>query len=369
MTDTRALVEAALKPRVDAAKLYMPTFSNATDLVLARPDIIYWTDSYGDTYLDFTSGAGVMPLGWAYRRMYEASADQLDCYSHAAELGQTTQFWEAEYAKRISETFPAKDGVPQQVLYTGSGDRAKAIASYLVSGNRGAIRTLYDGHELTADDAALVVEFCSPTFEVYNVSLLHEEVKRAKSLGVPVIAVETNTGFGRCGTLWAQEEWRVEADITVLGEAGGGGFAWGAIVADPKYFAAVANMEPLVLPGNEIACAAGNVLLSEITEPILENVRDTGYVLEAGLAGLVEDFPPLVASFRGIGLNYALVLESPAMSKAFIAKCREAGVITSASHRRPEVMRMTPPLIISDLELRRGVDRIGSALMDLSQEN
>ncbi len=92
-----------------------------------------------------------------------------------------------------------------------------------------------------------------------------------------MIIDETRTGYGLTGVLWAQQLYGIEADITVLGGAGGGCFPFGAVVAPSLYFDGCRPASRQA--GNPVICAAGKATLDQLTPTLLEHVTDVGIVL------------------------------------------------------------------------------------------
>jgi len=197
---------------------------------------------------------------------------------------------------------------------------------------------------------------------------IQQLVQRVQSAGGVVIIDEVQTGYGRTGTFLAQEQYGVDADITCLGKAGGGGLPFGAVVSSRE------NFEKLQSPalshlstfgGNPLVMAAGLATLEQIDGMLLEHVVDAGHKLEDGIASLANQFPEIVVGQRGLGLMRGLILKDPSLTEPFYLLARQKGLILHFKLNAGNCLRMSPPLIISEREIGRAVDIMADVCLDL----
>lgn len=148
------------------------------------------------------------------------------------------------------------------------------------------------------DMAAVVVELVQVDNGAQRlpVEFLAALRQRCRQEGTLLVVDETFTGFGRTGRMFAQETYGVTADITILGGALGGGLPLGAVVTDREIFDHVdpIHAEEVAAGGSLMACSAGLITMTQITEGVLRNARQVAVALEDGLRTIEKDFPTCV---------------------------------------------------------------------------
>jgi len=177
-----------------------------------------------------------------------------------------------------------------------------------------------------------------------------------------LILDEVQTGMGRTGTLWAYEQAGIEPDIMTSAKGLGGGVPVGAVLA--KEHAAV--FEPgdhgNTFGGNPLATAAGTHVMQRLTEGgVLENAKARGEQLARRLHGLEDRFE-VVRGVRGVGLLQGLELHQE-IAVDVVGAGIQLGVLLNPV--RPDVVRMMPPLTITEEEVDRGVDLLEAALQQV----
>jgi acetylornithine/N-succinyldiaminopimelate aminotransferase len=178
---------------------------------------------------------------------------------------------------------------------------------------------------------------------------------------------EIQCGMGRTGTLFAHWQDGVRPDIVTLAKALGGGFPIGALLAGP----AVADVMQFgahgtTFGGNPLAAAVARVALHKLaSEDISDNVARQSAALRAGLAALGEELD-LFSEVRGRGLMLGAVLKAPHAGRAgeILDRAAEHGLLLLQAG--PDVVRLLPPLNISDAEVADGLARLGKALRQSS---
>jgi acetylornithine/N-succinyldiaminopimelate aminotransferase len=174
---------------------------------------------------------------------------------------------------------------------------------------------------------------------------------------------EIQSGMGRTGTLFAHAHDHVTPDIVTLAKALGAGFPIGAMLAGPK----VADIMQFgahgtTFGGNPMAAAVARVALRKLASPaVLLNVERQGNDIRAGLNKLNHDLQ-LFAEIRGRGLMLGAVL-----AEAYKGRAGEILDLAAAHgllilQAGPDVLRIVPPLTLTDEETAEGLQRLGEAL-------
>jgi len=172
------------------------------------------------------------------------------------------------------------------------------------------------------------------------------------SRGVAVIFDEVQCGLGRTGTLFAYEQTGVVPDLLTLAKPLGGGLPMGAVLVTGAIAAALKPGDhATTFGGGPLVAGVALDVLRTIGEPaFLAEVRRKGTWLGERLRGLA-DRTRRVAQVRGRGLMWGVELTEPAAPYVAQARERHLLVVTAG----PTVLRLVPPLVISDQELERGV--------------
>lgn len=189
--------------------------------------------------------------------------------------------------------------------------------------------------------------------------------------GILLIADEIQTGFGRTGRMFACEHEGVEPDLLLLAKSLGNGLPLSAVVGRADVMDAV---EPGGIGGtyggNPVACAGALAVLDVFaSEPLLERAEAIGRRLRNGLEALRER-SPLVGDVRGLGAMVAIELvrdrrtrePAPTETDEVHARCFEGGMLLAKSGLYGNVIRLLPPLVMSDELVDRGLSILGRAL-------
>jgi 4-aminobutyrate aminotransferase-like enzyme len=181
-----------------------------------------------------------------------------------------------------------------------------------------------------------------------------------------LIADEILTGFGRTGTMWASEQFDLKPDIMTIGKGIGGGFPLSGVASSFEQMSAKPFGEPSgsssSYGGNPLAAAAGLAAVEAILdENLVDNSARVGALMLDALKGLQNKYR-FIGDVRGRGLMIGVELVADRATKvpldrtitrALFHEALERGLITmSYSH----VIRINPPLIITEDEAMRGVD-------------
>ncbi len=172
---------------------------------------------------------------------------------------------------------------------------------------------------------------------------------------------EVQCGMGRTGTLFAYQQSGIEPDVLSTAKGIAGGFPMGAILAREsvaKYL--TPGSHGTTFGGNPLACAAANAVLDVVLAPgFLDGVKHRGARLRAGLETLVREHRDIFSDVRGTGLMLGLLCAVPntGVQKACVAE----GILSVAAGEN--VLRLVPPLIVSEAECDAALDRLGQAAL------
>ncbi len=177
--------------------------------------------------------------------------------------------------------------------------------------------------------------------------------------GLLLVFDEVQTGMGRTGWLFAHQRVGVTPDIMALAKALGGGFPVGAFLGTHEAAKGMtAGTHGSTFGGNPLAMSAANATLDVMLEPgFFERVQRTALVLKQKLAEIKDRHPSVIAEVRGEGLLIGLKALVPVGE--LVDACRAEKMITVSAG--DNVMRLLPPLIISEQEIAEGVARLDRA--------
>jgi predicted acetylornithine/succinylornithine family transaminase len=203
--------------------------------------------------------------------------------------------------------------------------------------------------------AAVIIEPVQGEGGVLNVPpvFLRALRHRCDEANALLIFDEVQVGLGRTGTLWAHEHAGVTPDLMTLAKPLAGGLPMGAVLLSGRVAAAI---EPgdhaTTFGGGPLVASAALAACRKIGAPeFLAEVARKGERLGTALAALAARSPK-VASVRGVGMLWGIELKDQPAAEV-IGRALEAGLLLCSAG--PQVVRLAPPLTISDDELARGV--------------
>lgn len=185
--------------------------------------------------------------------------------------------------------------------------------------------------------------------------------------GACLILDEVQTGLGRTGALFACNHEAVAPDIMTLGKAlGGGVMPIGAILGTPKAWG-IFEENPLIhsttFGGNPLACRAGLAAVNQIVEERLpEQAAKKGRTIMEALRRLRGERPEFLVDVRGKGLMIGLEFADPDVAGLSIAGLFQQRILAAYTLNTPKVVRLEPPLTITDSEIERLLAGLESAL-------
>jgi acetylornithine/N-succinyldiaminopimelate aminotransferase len=177
--------------------------------------------------------------------------------------------------------------------------------------------------------------------------------------GLLLVFDEVQTGIGRTGEFFAYQRCGVVPDIMALAKALGGGFPLGACLATADAAKGMTTgTHGSTFGGNPLAMAAAGALLDVVlADGFLDRVRRISLLLKQKLAEIKDRYPAIIAEVRGEGLLIGLRAVIP--SGDLVNALREEKMITVAAG--DNVVRLLPPLIVSEEEMAEAVRRIDRA--------
>lgn len=384
----------------DAANSDMMQVFGAPQALLVRGSGCSVWDADGTEYLDFLGGIAVNALGHAHPAMVDAISRQ------AAELIHVSNYFVTPPQLKLAARLKRLTGAGEQgrVYFSNSGAEANEAAFKLARlNNDGGSRTrilalngsfhgrtmgalaltgkpsiqtpffplpggvthidaTIEALEAAIDDtvAALIVEPIQGESGV--VELPDGYLARARELteqhGALLLLDEVQTGAGRTGTWFAFQRDGIVPDAVTLAKGMGGGFPIGALVT---FGTASALFTPgahgSTFSGNPLGTATANAVLGEIERAgLVDNARVRGEQLRAIVLGIGS---PLITEVRGRGLLLGIGLAEP-VANDLVRAALAAGLIINAPN--PTTIRLAPPLIVGDDELRHFDERFRAAL-------
>ena len=219
--------------------------------------------------------------------------------------------------------------------------------------------------ETTGRVAALIAEpiqgvggFITPPPGYFEI--LVETVRQAGGL---FISDEVQTGFGRTGRLFGWEHWSARPDVMTFAKGLANGAAIGATVADPKVADRFTGASISTFGGNPVSMAAGIATLDVIEgEAIPARVGRLGKRAFEAIQAMREKHPATIGDVRGKGLMIGIELvadgKAPAPHKLarMLELTREAGLLIGKGGLYGNVIRLTPPMTVTESELDTGLE-------------
>lgn len=366
-------------------------------LEIVKADCCTLYDAAGKEYIDLISGISVANVGHRHPKVIAAIQQQLEAYLHVMVYGEFVESPQVQYAKLLTEHLPASLNA---VYFTNSGaeavegamklakrvtNRTRIIAfknSYHGS-TQGALSIMGDEYWRNAFRPLLpdVLHLDYNSFDALNevtdqtACVIAETIQAEAGINVPssewllslrnrctetgtlLILDEIQAGFGRTGKLWGFENFNIVPDVLLLGKALGGGMPLGAFIADKKRMDAFTENPVLghitTFGGHPVCCAAGMAgMKALLDEACIENVNAKEQLFQSLLKH------EKIKAVRSFGLWMAVEFDSFDTCKKIIDTCIENGVLTDWFLFAPNCLRIAPPLIISEAQIKKACNNI-----------
>lgn len=364
-----------------------------------------------EAYLDFAGGIAVSSVGHSHPHVVGALKEQADKLWHLSNLYTIPD--QEKLARRLCDnTFADKvffgnsgaeamecaiktarryhyvNGEPERVrIITFEGAfHGRTLATIAAGGQakylegfgpkaEGFDHLAFGDHEalkaaISNETAAIVIEPIQGEGGLRPVP--HQCLRGLRNLcdehGILLIFDEVQTGVGRTGKFFAHEWAGASPDIMAVAKGIGGGFPIGACLAtDEAAKGMVAGTHGSTYGGNPLGMAVGNAVLDVILEPgFLEEVQQKGLRLKQKLAALADDYSEFIEEIRGEGLIVGIKLKQDTFPQGvapLIGAARDHHLLTVGAGSN--VVRLLPPLIITQDDIDEAVDRLDAAFRDL----
>ena len=372
-----------------------------------RADGIYIYDKANKAYMDMIAGVAVSNIGHNHPKIIKALKNQIDKHLHIMVYGEFIQDAQLAFAQRLVNLLPS---TLNSIYTVNSGTEANEAAlklakrvtgrtelvsfrgsyhgsthgSMSVSGNevkKQAFRPLLpdvrflqhnsisDLEQITTKTAGVIIETIQGDAGVRVPS--HEFMlalrKRCTEVGSLLIFDEIQCGMGRAGKLFAFEHFNVVPDVLTLGKALGGGMPIGALVSSHENLWEF-TYNPMLghittFGGHPVVCASANAFLEIMeTEVNLEEVERLGALLES-IVGQSEE----IKEIRRVGMMFAFDMESFERVEKVVKRCLEKGLISFWFLSHPYSFRLSPPLTITEDEIRKAGEIILSSIQETAE--
>jgi acetylornithine/N-succinyldiaminopimelate aminotransferase len=386
----------------------LPTYARV-DLAFERGEGAWLIADNGDRYLDFTSGVAVNALGHAHPDLVRAIGEQATKLWHVSNLYRIPEaerlaqrlcalsfadvcFFcnsgaEAiECAIKMARKYHSAGGEPgrYRIITFEGAFHGRTLATLAAGGQKkhlDGFGPVVDGFDqvpfadlqatraaVGPQTAAILIE---PIMGEGGVRVVLPEFLRAlrrlcNDKGLLLIFDEVQTGIGRTGELFAYQRCGVAPDIMGLAKALGGGFPLGACLATAEAGKGmIAGSHGSTFGGNPLAMTVASAVLDVVLAPgFLDRVRRNALVLKQKLAAIQDRYPSVIAEIRGEGLLIGLRAVAP--SSELVDEFRAQKLITVAAG--DNVVRLLPPLIITEAEVAEAARRIESACDRLARK-
>ncbi|WP_243860267.1 aminotransferase class III-fold pyridoxal phosphate-dependent enzyme [Streptomyces sp. BK208] len=386
------------------------TYPRALPVVPVRARGLTIEGADGRRYLDCVSGAGTLALGHNHPVVLQAIRAVLDSGAPLHVMGLTTPVEDA-FVTELLRTLPPGLADHARVRFCGpAGADPVTIATALVRAATGRTRVVAAGDHASLPDlgetaqhlpAGLLLDPVRSEAGVFPApdALVRRLRARTAERAVPLIVDETETGVGRTGAYWAFEHSGVTPDVLVLAKAIGGSLPLAAVVhrddlgdgggvntADGTDSADGTGRPRAGAPpgagafrGNQLALAAGAATLAHVREHRLaEHAAELGGRTLTRLRALAGEFACL-GDVRGRGLLAGIELvapdgapEGPAdrarpaspaeLAAAVRQECLRRGLIVDVTGAHANVVRLLPPLIVTEEQMSAVLDRLADAV-------
>ena len=388
-------------------ELFLKNVAQTSDFPLAleieKAEGVYMYGKDGKQYMDLISGIGVSNVGHRHPKVVEAIKNQVDKYLHLMVYGEYVQSPQVELAEALVKTLvPKVENVQplDNVYFTNSGTEAVEGAMKLAKrftgrqeiiscfnayhgATQGAlslsgsenfkrnfrpllpeIRNIRHGVMedlafITEKTAAIIIEIVGgeagvriPSKEYFLA--LRKRCDETKTL---LILDEIQSGFGRTGTFWAFEQFDIYPDVLLCAKGMGGGMPIGAFIANHEVMGVFKNNPILghitTFGGHPVSAASSLATLKVIVEEnLLDAVQSKADLFKSLLVH------EKIKEVRNQGLMMAVEFADFDTLKPIIDRAIEKGVVTDWFLFCDNSMRIAPPLIITEEEIRKACEVI-----------
>ena len=381
--------------------LLAPTTENPLGLEVKKARGSYIYDVYGKRYLDFVAGVSAVSVGHCNSKIRRAVGRQMRKHNHVMVYGEFIQEVVLNYAKKLtgalepelSNIYLVNSGTEAiegalKLAKVVTGKTQIIAAKHAYHGNTYGSLSLMDYKErinpfrpllpgvshiefnneeeldrITSDTAAVILETIqggAGFIEPKN-GYLKKVKARCEAEGALLILDEIQPGFGRTGALFAYRHYEVTPDILVIGKGMAGGLPVGAFISSKENMSLLGSKPRLghitTFGGNPVIAAAALATLEEI---ISKEYQHKALEHEILIRKCLKH--PFIEEIRGKGLMLALILKNSEIANYLVTEGLKEGIILFWLLYEKKAVRITPPLSISEKELKKGCTIILSLL-------
>jgi acetylornithine/N-succinyldiaminopimelate aminotransferase len=361
----------------------------------------YFYTEQGDRYTDFISGIAVSSLGHRHPEVVKAIHEQVDRHLHVMVYGEFIQKPQSDFAGLLASQLP--DSL-SRIYFVNSGTEANEGALKLAKKYTGrsklvAFRNSYHGDthgalSVTGRDvyrdpflpllpdvhfldfnafegldlidehtAAVILEPIQGEGGIIkaNPEWLKEVQRRCKASGALLIFDEIQSGFGRTGELFAFMHYGVVPDVLTMAKAMGGGMPVGGFASSSDIFKVFTENPPLchvtTFGGHPVSCAAGHAALSVL---LREGYHKRAPIIEERIRRRLVH--PKIREIRGMGCMLGIALHDYETTRRVVEYAFAKKVLLGWTLHSNTLIRIAPPLTISDQTLDETLDIIMEAM-------
>lgn len=369
---------------------------------IERAEGIFIYDKNGKAYFDLISGVAVNNIGHRHPKVVKAIHEQVDKYLHVMVYGEFIQDAQLNFSSKLrallpeslNMVYPVNSGTEAneaaiklarrvtgrtEIISCKGSYHGSTLGSMSISANetkKAAFRPLIpDVRFLRFNDEATLEMITNRTAGVIietvqgdagvripNQGFLSKLRDKCTETGALLIFDEIQCGMGRTGKLFAFEHFNVVPDVLTLGKALGGGMPIGAVVSSKERLLEFTHSPMLghisTFAGHPVICAAAAACLDVLKSEVdLKEVERLGNLLET----LISSHPEIL-EVRRIGMLFAFDMESFERVEKVVKRCLEKGVLTFWFLSHPYSFRLSPPLTITEDEIRLSAELILAAI-------
>ena len=364
----------------------------------------YIYDTEGNAHLDFVAGVSACTLGHCHPEVVSAIKNQAEKYMHVMVYGEYAQSPATNYTKLLAENLPDPLEVTYLVnsgteaiegalklarRYTGRSQIISAKKAY--HGNTMGSLSLMDFEErksvfrpllpdiyhirfnneedldkITHKTACVILETIQggAGFIVPQNDYLKKVKKRCTEMGALLILDEIQPGFGRTGKLFSFEHFDCVPDILVIGKGMASGLPVGAFTSSKEIMETLSENPKMghitTFGGNPVIAASSLATLQVLLKTSL--IEDT-LKKEVLFKELLKH--QKIKEIRGKGLMLALIMDSAETANELVLRAKEDKLILFWLLFENKAVRISPPLTISNAEIRKGCTTILKVLNSL----
>ncbi len=353
----------------------------------------YIYDKKGKAHLDFVAGVSACTLGHCHPKVVDAIKKQLDSYLHVMVYGEyiqdtavaLTKLLAANLPQTLSTTYLTNSGTEgiegaiklakrvtgrSQIISANNAYHGNTLGSLSIMGfedRKSVFRPLMpdvsfitfnkeeDLQKITTKTAGVVLETIQggAGFILPKNNYLKKVRERCDATGTMLILDEIQPGFGRTGKLFGFEQFDCIPDILVMGKGMGGGMPIGAFTSSYENMKLLQDNPKLghitTFGGHPVIAAAALATLEELlTSDVMAETLEKEKLFRKLL------HHKLIKEIRGMGLMLALMMKDEDTANRVILVCKERGLLLFWLLFEGSAVRITPPLTISNEEIKEG---------------